>query len=90
MLKLSSSALNQTTAGQIINIMSNDVSRFDFVMLNLHYLWIMPLQLILLSYLIYLQANLAGIVGVATIVLLTLPTQGKIKKLCIQYFSVKT
>ena len=81
MLKLSSSALNQTTAGQIINIISNDVSRFDFVLLNLHYLWIMPLQLILLTYLIYLQANLAGIIGVLTIVLLTLPTQGKIKKI---------
>lgn len=43
-LKLSQSALSETTAGQMVNLLSNDVNRFDQVTMSIPYLWIAPLQ----------------------------------------------
>ncbi|XP_056895808.1 ATP-binding cassette sub-family C member 4-like isoform X2 [Takifugu flavidus] len=55
-LCLNSRAFAQTTTGQIVNLLSNDVNRFDEVTLYLHFLWISPLQvatvIILLLYVI--------------------------------------
>lgn len=41
--------MQTTNAGQIINILSNDMNRFDTVSINLHYLWIAPIQVIIKS-----------------------------------------
>lgn len=43
-LGLSSSAMTKTTTGQIVNLLSNDVNRFDEVTIFLHFLWVGPLQ----------------------------------------------
>ncbi|KAL1514285.1 hypothetical protein ABEB36_003566 [Hypothenemus hampei] len=42
LLKLNHAALSNTTAGQLVNLLSNDVIRFDFAVIFLHYIWIMP------------------------------------------------
>lgn len=52
-LKLSNTALGETTAGQVVNLLSNDVSRFDRLFVNLHYLWIGPIGSIVITYLMY-------------------------------------
>nr|XP_057938958.1 ATP-binding cassette sub-family C member 4-like isoform X2 [Doryrhamphus excisus] len=43
-LSLNNAALTKTTTGQIVNLLSNDVNRFDEVTLYLHFLWVAPLQ----------------------------------------------
>lgn len=44
MLRLNQIAASNTAAGQVTNLISNDVARFDLVFIFLHYIWIMPFQ----------------------------------------------
>ena len=44
MLRLSKSVLDKAAAGQVINLMSNDVSRFDKFFQFLNYVWVTPFQ----------------------------------------------
>ncbi|XP_033100013.1 multidrug resistance-associated protein 4-like [Anneissia japonica] len=73
-LRLSSTALGKTTVGQIVNILSNDVNRFDLAMLFVHYLWIAPLQLIAVTVLLWYEIGPSCFAGVF-IVLLMAPLQ---------------
>ena len=43
-LRLSKAAMSQTTVGQMVNLLSNDVNRCDSSVIFLNYLWIGPLQ----------------------------------------------
>ncbi|XP_010787770.1 multidrug resistance-associated protein 4-like [Notothenia coriiceps] len=52
-LGLSSESMGQTTTGRIVNLLSNDVNRFDEITLNLHYLWLGPLQAIVIIMLLW-------------------------------------
>lgn len=56
-LRLSRTALGDTTIGQVVNLLSNDVGRFDTVLINVHYLWMAPLELIVITYLMYVQVS---------------------------------
>uniref|UniRef100_A0A2S2QEN8 Putative multidrug resistance-associated protein lethal n=1 Tax=Sipha flava TaxID=143950 RepID=A0A2S2QEN8_9HEMI len=74
-LRLSNTALCETTAGQVVNLLSNDVSRFDVIVLYLNYLWISPLQTIIITYFLWQEIGVSSIVGVA-ILLSIIPIQG--------------
>ncbi|KAH8278915.1 hypothetical protein KR018_011001 [Drosophila ironensis] len=78
-LRLSRTALGDTTVGQVVNLLSNDVGRFDTVLINVHYLWIAPLELILVTYLMYLEIGVSSVIGVA-VMLLFLPFQSYLGK----------
>lgn len=79
MLKLNKRSLGQASAGQVVNLLSNDVNRFDFVTLALHHLWIMPFQVVLVTYLIWREMGISTLAGVLSMLCLTLPVQGKSK-----------
>jgi ATP-binding cassette subfamily C (CFTR/MRP) protein 4 len=63
--------------GQAINLMSNDVYKFDWGLSFLHDLYSAPIKTILAGYFIYQQIGYAGIIGMA-LLLLFIPIQGEV------------
>ncbi|EDW02798.1 probable multidrug resistance-associated protein lethal(2)03659 [Drosophila grimshawi] len=78
-LRLSKTALGDTTAGHIVNLMSNDVGRLDLATIFVHYLWVGPLETIFITYLMYLEIGIAAVFGVA-FMLLFIPMQAWLGK----------
>lgn len=62
-LKLSKSALAETTIGQMVNLLSNDVSRFNSATQHVNYLWISPLETVIVMYLLYINVGVTGLAG---------------------------
>lgn len=73
-LKLSKSALIDTTIGQTVNLMSNDVNRFDFLIIHIHHLFIAPIEACVVIYLLYTTVHPAALAGVG-IMLAFVPLQ---------------
>ncbi|XDA80093.1 hypothetical protein R6Z07F_010084 [Ovis aries] len=71
-LCLSSSAMGKTTTGQIVNLLSNDVNRFDQVTMFLHYLWVGPLQAIAVTALLWMEIGMSCLAGMAVLIILLL------------------
>ncbi|GBP41934.1 Probable multidrug resistance-associated protein lethal(2)03659 [Eumeta japonica] len=76
-LRLSISATGDTTAGKLVNLMSNDVARFDYAFMFLNHLWVLPLQLAVVSYLMYLVTGFAALIGIVAIIIICFPIQGE-------------
>lgn len=75
-LRLSKTALGQTTAGQVVNLLSNDVNRFDVSLIFAHQMWVGPLETIVCTYLMYLQLQESSIIGVVLLIIF-IPMQSK-------------
>lgn len=78
-LRLSRTALGETTIGQAVNLLSNDVNRFDVAIIFLHYLWIGPVETVVITYFMYEKVQSAALIGVATL-LMFIPLQGFLGK----------
>lgn len=74
-LRLSKISLGQTTVGQIVNLLSNDVNRFDIAFIFLQYLWLGPLQTCIVTYLMWQQVGPAAVIGLVTLFIF-IPLQG--------------
>nr|XP_005909297.1 PREDICTED: multidrug resistance-associated protein 4 isoform X2 [Bos mutus] len=79
-LRLSNSAMGKTTTGQIVNLLSNDVNKFDQVTIFLHFLWAGPLQAIVVTALLWMEIGISCLAGMAVLIIL-LPLQSCIGKL---------
>lgn len=75
-LKLNRKALGQITTGEIVNLFSNDVNKFDTAIFQLHNLWLSPLEAVVILYLLYLHVGVTAVVG-AVFLALFIPLQGK-------------
>lgn len=75
-LRLSRTALGETTIGQLVNLLSNDVSKFDQGFVICHYLWIAPLQAAAGTYMLYRAIGLSAFFGIAFL-LMFFPLQSK-------------
>ncbi|KAJ6637208.1 putative multidrug resistance-associated protein lethal [Pseudolycoriella hygida] len=64
-LNLPKSAVYDGLNGKLINLISNDVSRFELALLFLHDVWKGPIEALLFGYFIYVQIGVAGIIGMA-------------------------
>ncbi|RVE57953.1 hypothetical protein OJAV_G00204270 [Oryzias javanicus] len=69
-LCLNSSALAKTTTGQIVNLLSNDVNKFDEVTLYLHFLWVGPLQAIFVIVLLLYAIGPSCLAGMGVLFIL--------------------
>ncbi|KYN30072.1 hypothetical protein ALC57_00470, partial [Trachymyrmex cornetzi] len=80
-LKLTKTALGETTIGQAVNLLSNDVNRFDISIIFFHYLWLGPLETIILTYVMYdiIDVGVSSVIGVAFL-LMFIPLQGWLGK----------
>lgn len=74
--KLSQNALGDTAPGKVVNLLSNDVNRFDLVSVFIHSMWSAPLFAIVVGYLLYQEVEWAGFVGILA-VFLVVPIQCK-------------
>ncbi|XP_066260610.1 ATP-binding cassette sub-family C member 4-like [Euwallacea similis] len=70
-LRIKLTALGGDTVGNIINLMSSDVSRFNVAPLFLHYLWLAPLQCFLITFLIYLEIGIAAVYGMMAVLMIS-------------------
>lgn len=83
-LRLSKTALGETASGKIVNLLSNDVSRFDLVSILIHHMWGSPVVALIVTYFMWTEAGWAGILGIATVISVV-PLQGYLGKLAAVY-----
>ncbi|CAH1098763.1 unnamed protein product [Psylliodes chrysocephalus] len=86
LLKLNHSSLGQTAAGKLVNLLSNDVQRFDMASYYLHFIWFLPFNAVISFYVIYcnvgLYATAAGmttVLGFVPILIYMTTLQGKLR-----------
>ncbi|XP_059490469.1 ATP-binding cassette sub-family C member 4-like [Neocloeon triangulifer] len=83
-LRLSKTSLGQTATGQIVNLLANDVSRFDMISMFSNLMWCSIVVFVIASCLIYRQIGSSGLYGVA-VVLIVCPLQSYTGSLTSKY-----
>ncbi|KAJ8920723.1 hypothetical protein NQ315_004862 [Exocentrus adspersus] len=83
-LKLSKSALAKTNSGKVINLMANDLGRFDNIFLSFHNIWAAPIQIILVMCLLYVMMGAYALTGIIFFVL-SIPVQMTLGKKTSKY-----
>jgi ATP-binding cassette subfamily C (CFTR/MRP) protein 4 len=78
-LKISQHALTQTTTGHVVNLVSNDAERFIMAAIMLPWLFIAPLQLSVVTWLVYSKVGWPSLLATALLILLV-PVQLRIGK----------
>ncbi|XP_026764574.2 ATP-binding cassette sub-family C member 4-like [Galleria mellonella] len=80
-LKLNHTGINKTGPGHVINLMSNDVNRFDIAVIYLHFVWIAPIVASFVSYLVWKLVSWATLSGLAVMLLQSVVIQVYLSKL---------
>ncbi|CAH0722850.1 unnamed protein product, partial [Brenthis ino] len=73
-LKVNLQAMSENSGGLVVNLMANDVNRFDSGPLFVHYLWIGPLETVLITFYLYREMGISAVYG-ALIVMAAVPFQ---------------
>nr|XP_026484669.1 probable multidrug resistance-associated protein lethal(2)03659 [Vanessa tameamea] len=67
-LKVNLQAMSENRGGLVVNLMANDVNRFDSGPLFVHYLWIGPLETVLMTIYLYREMGISSVYGALTII----------------------
>ncbi|XP_055617495.1 ATP-binding cassette sub-family C member 4-like isoform X2 [Toxorhynchites rutilus septentrionalis] len=70
--------------GRVINLISNDVSRFDYAVIFFHDLWKGPVELVIVSVLVHRLMGWPGLIGIVAL-LLFIPGQAWLGKRAASY-----
>ncbi|XP_047107183.1 ATP-binding cassette sub-family C member 4-like [Schistocerca piceifrons] len=84
-LRINKQSMDVTATGQVINLMSNDVARFDVASLYANWLWMAFLQLALITYFLYRSVSWAAFAGVVYVIIMTVPPQTYMGKLSARF-----
>ncbi|XP_022918682.2 ATP-binding cassette sub-family C member 4-like [Onthophagus taurus] len=68
-LKISKGSMGNTTVGHLVNLLTNDVSRFDFAAIFINSLWLSPLQSIVVMIILCFETGWTGIIGVLVFII---------------------
>lgn len=71
---MSQTALGETAPGKVVNLLSNDVSRFEWVTICMNSMWTGPLLSLVIAILLWREIGIAGLVGIA-IIFVVVPIQ---------------
>lgn len=74
-LRLSQTALDEISAGNVVNLISNDANHFDWASFFLHTLWVAPLFAILVAILLCHLVGFIALLGIL-VVFITVPILG--------------
>ncbi|XP_045761352.1 probable multidrug resistance-associated protein lethal(2)03659 [Maniola jurtina] len=67
-LKVNLQAMSENRGGLVVNLMANDVNRFDSGPLFIHYLWIGPVETLLMTTYLYREMGMPAVYGALMIV----------------------
>ncbi|XP_011635942.1 multidrug resistance-associated protein 4-like [Pogonomyrmex barbatus] len=81
LLRINKASMTQTGTGQIMNLLSNDVTRFDQLTMFLNYVWIMPFQIVIIGYVMWDKVGISLFVGVGSLLIISLIVQGSVSLL---------
>lgn len=72
-LRLSQTALDEVSAGNVVNLISNDVNHFDWASYFANYLWVGPLLTLTVAVLICSEVGFIGLIGILVVFCLVPP-----------------
>ncbi|XP_019852693.1 PREDICTED: multidrug resistance-associated protein 4-like, partial [Amphimedon queenslandica] len=67
-LQLSQATVGKLSVGHIVNLASNDVHKFDEAFARYHFIWIGPLHVMVVTYLLYIEVQWSAFVATALLV----------------------
>lgn len=76
-MRLSTTALGETAPGKVVNLVANDVNRFDLVSIFINHMWSAPISALIIGYFLWDEAGYAGLLGIAA-VFIVVPIQCKL------------
>ncbi|XP_034942472.1 multidrug resistance-associated protein 4-like isoform X2 [Chelonus insularis] len=66
-LRLSTTSFGDTAPGKVVNLIANDVSRFDTVTSIMNHMWSAPISALIVGYILYSEVGCVGVLGVAVV-----------------------
>lgn len=77
-LRLSQTALNDTSPGKFVNLLSNDMGRLQTVSGSMHSLWVSPLITVLALHLLWHEIEWAAVLG-SIVIFTAMPLQSEFR-----------
>ncbi|XP_034936721.1 LOW QUALITY PROTEIN: multidrug resistance-associated protein 4-like [Chelonus insularis] len=80
-LKLSQASFNEANVGQAINILSNDVNRFDYLLIYFSLIWIAPFQITLAGFIMWQSIGIYTLITLGCLIGTMVPLQAFLLKI---------